>query len=48
MVEQVLIVKYRDGKEKRIKRANWSTLIDVREKYDNDPRVQDTILEYDI
>ena len=48
MVDQVLIVTFRDGTKRRSRRQNWADLADLREKYDQDPRVTDTSVEYDI
>lgn len=47
-MDQILIVTFRDGKIKKCRRANWSDLFDLREKYANNPNVIDTELQYDL
>ena len=48
VVDQILIVKFKDGKTKRYKRTNWSDLFDLRDKLEAKPGVVETRLEYDI
>ena len=48
MIDQILIVKFKGGKIKKFRRALSSDLFDLREKFDIDPSVVDTELQYDI
>lgn len=47
-IGQVLIIHWKSGKTTKKRIASWSDFADMRMKYDNDPRVLETVVEYEV
>lgn len=47
-MDQVLIIKWKDGRTTKRRKANWADFVDMRARYDNNPKVSDTEVQYDI
>jgi hypothetical protein len=47
-MDQVLIIKWKDGRTTKRRKANWADFVDMREGYDNNPEVKETEVEWDL
>lgn len=47
-IDQVLIITWKDGKVTKRRNSNWADFVDMRMKYDDNPKVRNTEVEYDI
>jgi hypothetical protein len=47
-ISQVLIVTWGDGRVTNHRRSNWADFVDMRQKYDDNPKVRETEVQYDL
>jgi hypothetical protein len=47
-IGQVLVIHWKNGRTTKRYISGWSDIVDEREKYDNNPKVEDTELQYDL
>jgi hypothetical protein len=47
-IGQVLIITWMDGHTSKKRNENWADFADMCERYNNNPKVRDTVIEYDL